>query len=164
MSGEIAHTAIPQILQPMQAPIDAIGVPLQQAEAIPAHLRKVVPRHAFEFLVCAWHHAHLSSASPAQHKRSHQQERGAWRAFAAGLRDEQFDALTTWVFAQRDSLGRASSLVEMVNAFIRPSLHSCQGQMTHESLHLMMLYHHHRRYKSGKRQGQAPIALVTGTP
>src|SRR5215468_7637332 len=28
--------------------------------------------------------------------------------------------------------------------------------------HLIMFYHNHRRYKSGKRQGKAPIALLTG--
>jgi hypothetical protein len=27
-----------------------------------------------------------------------------------------------------------------------------------------MFYHNHRRYKSGKRQGKAPIALLTGEP
>jgi hypothetical protein len=26
----------------------------------------------------------------------------------------------------------------------------------------MMFYHNHRRYKSGKRQGKAPIELLTG--
>jgi hypothetical protein len=27
-----------------------------------------------------------------------------------------------------------------------------------------MFYHNHRRYKSGKRQGKAPLALLTGKP
>ena len=27
-----------------------------------------------------------------------------------------------------------------------------------------MFYHNHRRYKSGKRQGKAPIELLTGKP
>src|SRR5712691_5997815 len=27
-----------------------------------------------------------------------------------------------------------------------------------------MVYHNHRRYKSGKRQGKAPIELLTGEP
>ncbi|HSX81022.1 MAG TPA: hypothetical protein VLQ80_20940 [Candidatus Saccharimonadia bacterium] len=29
---------------------------------------------------------------------------------------------------------------------------------------LIMFYHNHRRYKSGKRQGKAPIELLTGKP
>src|SRR5216117_3175660 len=57
---------------------------------------------------------------------------------------------------------RASSLVEMVNSLIRPYLNSCKGQITQETLNLIMFYHNHRRYKSGKRQGKAPIELLTG--
>jgi hypothetical protein len=46
MIGEIDPTAIPKIMQPIQAHIDAIVVPLQQAEAIQAQLLKVGPRQA----------------------------------------------------------------------------------------------------------------------
>jgi hypothetical protein len=115
-------------------------------------------------LVCAWPHDHLSSASPAKQQHYHQRERYDWLAFAEGLLDDQFDARKSLVFDPLDSLVRASSLVEMVNSFIRPSLHSCQGQRTQESFNLMMFSHNHRRYKSGKRQGQAPIELLTGQP
>jgi hypothetical protein len=47
---------------------------------------------------------------------------------------------------------------------IRPYLNSCKGQITQETLNLIMFYHNHRRYKSGKRQGKAPIVLLTGEP
>jgi len=63
-----------------------------------------------------------------------------------------------------DSIIRASSLVEMVNGLIRPYLNSCKGQITQETLNLIMFYHNHRRYKSGKRQGKAPMELLTGEP
>jgi len=66
------------------------------------------------------------------------------------------------VFEKLDSIIQASSLVELVNAFIRPSLNSFKGQITQETLNLIMFYHNHRRYKSGKRQGKAPIELLTG--
>ena len=49
-------------------------------------------------------------------------------------------------------------------AFIRPYLNSCKGQITQEALNLIMFYHNHHRYKSGKRQGKAPIELLTGKP
>jgi len=68
--------------------------------------------------------------------------------------DEAFDRLNTMV--------RASSLVEMVNSHIRPYLNACKGQITQETLNLIMFYHNHRRYKSGKRQNQAPIEILTG--
>jgi hypothetical protein len=52
----------------------------------------------------------------------------------------------------------------MVNALLRPYLNSCKGHITQETLNLIMFYHNHRRYKSGKRQGKAPIELLTGKP
>ena len=51
----------------------------------------------------------------------------------------------------------------MVNAFIRPSRNSCKGHITQEALNLIMFSHNHRRYKSGKRQGKAPLELLTET-
>src|SRR4029434_1925361 len=81
-----------------------------------------------------------------------------------GLVGDAFDTLKVLVFDKLDSIVRASSLVEMVNALIRPYLHSCKGQITQEALNLLMFYHNHRRYKSGKRQGKAPIELLTGKP
>src|SRR5256886_6350304 len=74
----------------------------------------------------------------------------------------QFDAFKVLVFEELDSIVKASSLVEMVNALIRPYLNSSKGQITQETLNLIMFYHNHRRYKSGRRQGKAPIELLTG--
>ena len=70
---------------------------------------------------------------------------------------DEFDTLKALVFDKLDSIGRASSLVEMVNSLIRPYLNSCKGQITQETLNLIMFYQNHRRYKSGKRQGKAPL-------
>ena len=85
-------------------------------------------------------------------------------ACAEGLVGDEFDILKALVFDKLDSIVRASSLVEMVNSLIRPSLNSCKGQITQETLHLIMFSHNHRRYKGGKRQGKAPIELLTGEP
>jgi hypothetical protein len=85
-------------------------------------------------------------------------------ACADGLLGDAFDTLNVLVFDKLDSIVRASSLVEMVNSLLRPYLHSCKGQSTQEALNLIMFYHNHRRYKSGKRQGKAPIELLTGKP
>jgi hypothetical protein len=112
--------------------------------------------------VLAWHHEHRSYQSHAKHKRSHQHESQQWLNCAEGLLDNQFEPFKAVVFEKLDAIVQASSLVELVKAFIRPSLNSSKGQITQETLHLIMFYHNHRRYKSGKRQGKAPIALLTG--
>jgi hypothetical protein len=79
-----------------------------------------------------------------------------------GLLDNKFALLKGVVFEKLDTIVQASSLVELVNSFIRPYLNSSKGQITQETLNLIMFYHNHRRYKSGKRQGKAPIELLTG--
>ena len=63
-----------------------------------------------------------------------------------------------------DSIIRLSSWVEMVNSLIRPYHNSCKGQITQETLNLIMFYQNHQRYKNGKRKGKAPLELLTGEP
>lgn len=110
----------------------------------------------------AWHHHHLSHQSQGQQKQYHHFESQQWLDFADGLLDMDVAPLKTLVFDQLDSIIRASSLVEMVNGLIRPYLNSCKGHVTQATLNLIMFYHNHHRYKSGKRQGKAPIELLTG--
>ena len=103
----------------------------------------------------AWHHEHLSYQSHAKQKRYHKHESQQWLDFSEGLLDNQFEPLKAVVFEKLDSIAQASSLVELVNSFIRPSLKSSKGQITQETFHLIMFYHNHRRYKSGKRIGNS---------
>lgn len=110
----------------------------------------------------SWHHEHLSYQSHSKKKYYHQRESEYWLKFSEGLLDEQFDEFKVLVFEKLDSIVKASSLVEMVNSLIRPYLNTSKGQITQETLNLIMFYHNHRRYKSGKRQGKAPIELLTG--
>ena len=164
MIQELDCAAIPKTLKPIRNHIDDILVPFKQAEDIDAELRLVVPHDALDFLVMAWHHDHFAYQSGSKQQRDLQSERDFWLACAEGLLGDEFDALKTLVFDKLNTIVRASSLVEMVNSLIRPYLNSCKGQITQETLNLIMFYHNHRRYKSGKRQGKAPIELLTGEP
>jgi hypothetical protein len=164
MIEELDCAAITTTLKPIHTHIDDIVVPFQQAEAIDAERRAVVPHDVLDFLVLAWHHDHLFYQSPSHPKRYHHREREFWLTCAEGLLGKEFDTLKALVFDKLDSIVRASSLVEMVNSLLRPSFNSCKGQITQEALNLIMFYHNHHRYKSGKRQGKAPIELLTGKP
>ena len=155
MIQELDCAAITHTLTPIRQHLDDIVVPFKQAEAIAAELRCVVPHDALEVLVLAWRHDHFVYQSGAKQKDYHQRERDFWLACAEGLLGDAFDTLKALVFDKLDSIVRASSLVEMVNSLIRPYLRSCKGQITQEALNLIMFYHNHRRYKSGKRQGKA---------
>src|SRR3989442_12246939 len=86
-----------------------------------ADLRDLLPQQLLDALVLAWHHEHLSYQSQAKHKRYHQHERQQWLDFAEGLLDHQFAPFKALGFEKLDAIVQASSLVEMVNAFIRPS-------------------------------------------
>ena len=156
--------AMSKTLQPIRTHLDDMLVPFQQAEAIDAELRAMVPHEALDFLVLAWHHDHFGHQAGSKKKGYHHRERDFWLACAEGLLGDAFDTLNALVVDKLDSIVRASSLVEMVNGLLRPYLTSCKGQITQETLNLIMFYHNHRRYKSGKRQGKAPIELLTGKP
>jgi hypothetical protein len=162
MLEELDCAAVTHTLKPIKKHLDDIVVPFAQAEAIEAELRAVVPHEALDFLVLAWHHDHLFSHAQSKPKPYHHRERECWLACAAGLLGDAFDTLKAFVFEKLDSIVRASSLVEMVNALLRPSRNSCKGHITQEAFNLIMFSHNHHRYKSGKRQGKAPIELLTG--
>ncbi len=159
---EIDSGAMGTILTPIRAHLDDIVVPYAQAEMMYAQLLERMPQQILDALIVAWHHDHLSHQCQTKQKRYHHRERQQWLDVADGLLEQDIEPLQTLVFAQLDSIIRASSLVEMVNGFIRPYLHSCKGHITQAMLNLIMFYHNHHRYKSGKRQGKAPIELLTG--
>ena len=159
---EINDDQIPKLLKPIRSHIDDLLVPFRQVEQLHADLLESMPEQIIAALVLSWHHDHLSYPSHGKKKHCHQRERDYWLNFSEGLLDEQFDELKAMVFENLYSIVKASSLVEMINSLIRPYLNSSKGQITQETLNLIMFYHNHRRYKSGRRQGKAPIELLTG--
>lgn len=159
---EIEDAVLPKLLKSIRSHLDDIVAPFEQAASMHAELRALVPQPIVDALVLAWHHEHLSHQSKAQQKRYHQHESQQWLDFSEGLLDTQFASFKALVFEKLDAIVQSSSLVEMVNSFIRPYLNSSKGHITQETLNLIMFYHNHRRYKSGKRQGKAPIELLTG--
>jgi len=132
--------ALTHALKPIRKHLDDLLVPFQHVEVIAAELRAVVPHDAVDFLVLAWHQDHLSYQSGSKPKRYHQRERDFCLACAEGLLSDAFDTLKVLVFDKLDSIVRASSLVEMVNSLMRPYLNSCKGQITQETLNLIMFY------------------------
>ncbi len=159
---EIEDAVLPKLLQPIRSHLEDILAPFAQAESIHAELLNLIPHQILDALVLAWHHEHLFYQSQAKHKRYHRHESQQWLDFAEGFLENQFEPLKALVFEKLDTIVQASSLVELVNSFIRPYLNSSKGQITQETLNLIMFYHNQRRYKSGKRQGKAPIELLTG--
>jgi hypothetical protein len=159
---EIDDEKLPKLLTPIRSHLDDICVPFRQVESMHAELLECIPQPIIDALVLAWHHDHLSYQSHGKKKHYHRRECEYWLDFSEALLDEQFDGFKVLVFEKLDAIVKASSLVEMVNSLIRPYLNSSKGHITQETLNLIMFYHNHRRYKGGKRQGKAPIELLTG--
>ncbi len=159
---EIDDEKLPKLLKPIRSHIDDIFVPFRQVERIHTELLELMPEQIVDALVLAWHHDHLSYQSHGKKRHYYRRESRFCLDFSAGLLDDQFDELKILVFEKLDSIVKASSLVEMVNSLIRPYLNSSKGHITQETLNLIMFYHNHRRYKGGRRQGKAPIELLTG--
>lgn len=159
---EIEDEKLPNLLKPIRAHMDDILVPFHQVELIHAELLDLLPEQIVDAFVLSWHHDHLSYQSHGKKKQYHQRESDYWLNFSEGLLDGQFDEFKALIFEKLDSIVKASSLVEMVNSLIRPYLNSSKGQITQETLNLIMFYHNHRRYRGGRRQGKAPIELLTG--
>ena len=159
---EINDEKLQKLLKPIRSHIDDLLVPFRQVEQIHADLLELMPEQIVDALALSWHHDHLSYQSHGKKKVYHQRESDYWLNFSGGLLDERFDEFKALVFENLDSIVKASSLVEMVNSLIRPYLNSSKGQITQGTLNLIMFYHNHRRYKGGRRQGKAPIELLTG--
>jgi hypothetical protein len=162
MEEDIHDKKLPKLLKPIRSHMDDILVPFRQVERIHSDLLERMPEQVVDAFALAWHHDHLCYQSHGKKKQYHRRESEYWLNFVAGLLGDQFDEFKALVFEKLDSIVKASSLVEMVNSLIRPYLNSCRGQITQETLNLIMFYHNHRRYKGGKRQGKAPIELLTG--
>lgn len=159
---EIEDKKLPKLLKSIRTHMDDILGPFRQVERIHTDLLELMPEPIVDALALAWHHNHLFYQSHGKKKHYHRHESHYWLTFSEGLLDDQIDELKGLVFEKLDSIVKASSLVEMVNSLMRPYLNNSKGQITQETLNLIMFYHNHRRYKSGRRQGKAPIELLTG--
>ena len=162
MIQEVDDERLAKLLKPIRSHLDDILVPFEQVESVHRDLLELMPEPIVDALVLAWHHDHLSYQSHGKKKHSHQQQSQQRLDFVDGLLNDQFEQRKVWVFEKLDAIVKASSLVEMVNSLLRPYLNSSKGQITQETLNLIMFYHNHRRYKGGRRQGKAPIELLTG--
>ena len=97
----------------------------------------MVPQEAFEFLVLAWHYEHLVYQAQAKHKRAQQREQAFWLACAAGLVGDEFD--TSGVDVQGSTLLAGLLLAGRDGQFAHSAyLNSCKGQITQETLNLIM--------------------------
>ena len=54
--------------------------------------------------------------------------------------------------------------MEAFNSILKPFINSARGQVSQSLLNLVKFHHNNTIFKRGKRQGAAPIELLTGQP
>lgn len=151
-----------QCTQSIRHHIDSICICYRQVEEICQELTKTLPEDLINFVGLAWQHEHQSHQHKGARKNYHVDEYKFWLEVILSILPEEAENQVEQAFEMFNGMVRTSSLIEMVNSQIRPYLNSCKGQITQEMLNLIMFYHNHHLYKSGKRQGKAPIELLTG--
>lgn len=162
---DLFYPPIKKVIDTLRKHLDDIVLCYKDLQEIYQTLSKLIPeQNALDFLCLAWQHEHKSYQTKSETRVYHQKESNFWLNCAEGLLQDGFHEFKYIVFDELDSIVRASSLVEMVNSLIRPYLNNCKGQITQEALNLIMFYHNHHRYKSGKRKNMAPIEILTGKP
>jgi len=165
MMEELNYSPIKEAVSSLREHLEEITKCYINAQSIYDNLLTIVPeQNILDFLCLAWHHEHKFYQTKSEAKKYHQAESNFLLNCAEGLLQEEFQEIKSFVFKELNSMVRASSLVEMVNSLIRPYLNNSKGQITQETLNLIMFYHNHHRYKSGKRKNMAPIEILTGKP
>lgn len=160
---ELRLPKLQQETQSIRNHIDDICVCYRQVEEICGELAKTMPEDVLNFIGLAWQHGHQSHQHKGACKKHHEAEKSFWLDAAESLLGDNAVSQIEQAFGMFDGMVRTSSLIEAVNSQIRPHLNNCKGLVTQELLNLIMFYHNHHLYKSGKRKGKAPIEILTGT-
>lgn len=159
---ELSLSKLQEQTKKIREHIDSICTCYQQVEGICQELSNSIPEEILDYIGLAWQHDHQSHQHKGKVKKHHQAECAFWLDVAKPLLGEEAEVLINQAFEQFNGMVRTSSLIEMVNSQIRPYLNNCKGQITQAHLNLIMFYHNHHLYKSGKRKNKAPIEILTG--
>jgi len=139
---------------------------LDQAKDVARQLQKSIPSYVLPFWMLYWQFKRSLMNIKDTNARKRLIKRFQWleEVLKAYYTDSPKEYLIekAIVFAQLDTIIKASSMVESVNARIRPFIHEMRGQISQEMLCLFMFFYNHRRFLRGKRKGKAPIEILTG--
>ena len=164
LMDELSYTKVNDIVKKLKERADEFLLYFERAAEVYKSLSdRLKNEDVLSGLCLAWQWDHkVHQAKTGKQKDFFKKERDFWLGYGEGLLGEDIQNLKEEVFCQLDTVVRSSSLVEMVNSLIRPYLNTCKGQITQETLNLIMFYHNHRRYNDGKRKDRAPLEILTG--
>ena len=160
---ELGCAQLNQALSSFASGLEGYWSYYRRAEEAYQGLMQRYPRDVVEICACGWQLKRQATNSKDYGMRKRlAQEAAFYDDYAGSLLPEHVAVIRKEVEETLDAEVRSSSLVENINAALRPLLATCRGQVDQELLELFAYVHNHRRFVRGKRAGKAPIELLTG--
>jgi len=121
-----------------------------------------VPLHVVRSFCLAWQYQRNEiKAKQPQRKKYFAMKKDEQNEMMDTLLAKDYQPIKDKVFEELDKIIQSSAMVENINSIVRAYLNTSRNQINQEMLNLIMFYHNHRVYKSGKRKGGIPIELLT---
>jgi hypothetical protein len=160
---ELGCAQLHQALSSFASGLEGYWSYYRRAEEVYQGLRQRCPRDVVEVWACGWQLKRQSTNSKDDGMRKRlAQEAAFYDDYAESLLPEHGEVIRKAVEETLDAEVRSASLVENINAALRPLLATCRGQVDQDLLDLFAYVHNHRRFVRGKRVGKAPIEILTG--
>ena len=139
---------------------------LDQAQRVYTFLAKQIPGHLLPFYLLYWQYQReLNNLKKARDKNRFTKSKQYLIQILQEYQKQQaevFEQERQLVFAAMQGVVQSSAMVECINSILRPIFNESKGQVSQQTLNLVMYWHNHRVYKKGKRKGKSPIELLTG--
>ena len=161
---ELGHANITKAVNKVRRTMPGLLNFFDEAKSVLSGLSDLpIDPNALQALCLAWQWrkglVKSKKANAQKHCRENEQ---FYIEIATDYLQEDCEIIKDHVYGQLYKIVQSSALVECINSIIRPYLNGSRNHVTQETLNLIMFYHNHRRYKSGKRKGQTPMELLTG--
>lgn len=145
---ELGHPPVQEIVQTFRKRLDSFLLYFQKAQQVYCDLSVMIQNpETLQVLCLAWQLNHkFYQAKTTKQKHYCSQERDFYLDYVKEELGMNFQDFKQQVWTLLDTVVRASSLVETVNSLIRPYLNTCKGQMTQDTINLIMFYHNHRKF------------------
>ena len=124
---------------------------------------KGIPRYVVQSFSLAWQYQKNAIKAKKNKRRKYfERKQKEQLEIMAAMLEEKFSSVKESIYTELDKIIQSSAIVENINSIVRAFLNTSRNKINQEMLNLIMFYHNHRRYKSGKRKGKTPMELLTG--
>ena len=161
---ELGHANITKAVNKVRRTMPGLLNFFDEAKSVHSGLSDLpIDPNALQALCLAWQWRKGIDKSKKPNARKHCRENEKFCIeIATGYLQEDCEVVKEQVYGRLYQIVQSSALVECINSIIRPYLDGSRNHVTQETLNLIMFYHNHRRYKSGKRKRQTPMEILTG--